>query len=57
MPSNTLSQAMKSLEKSSEAFEKAVGEGLSLAETGSGKIPLLLLPVGLDSTKQRRGSM
>src|SRR6266567_4735711 len=29
IPSNTLSKALKSLEKSNEAFEKAVGEGLS----------------------------
>lgn len=41
-PSNMLSKATKSLEKSNEAFEKAVGGAMSLVGTGSGKIPLLL---------------
>lgn len=41
-PSNMLSRATKSLEKSNEAFEKAVGGAMSLVGTGSGKVPLLL---------------
>ena len=39
---NMISKALKSLERSNEAFEKAVSAGLSLTGTGSGKIPLLL---------------
>jgi hypothetical protein len=52
--SNTLSNAMKSLEKSNEAFEKAVGEGLSLVGRGSGKIPLLLPAVFKETSEEAR---
>ena len=40
--STTPSKATKSLEKSNEAFERAVGGAMSLVGTGSGKISLLL---------------
>ena len=48
---NMLSKATKSLEKSNEAFEKAVGGGMSLVGTGSGKVPLLL-PVVLETDSE-----
>ena len=41
-PSNTISKATKSLEKSNEALKRAVSGSMSLVGTGSGKISLLL---------------
>jgi hypothetical protein len=56
IPSNMMSKALKSLERSNEAFEKAVSVGLSLTGTGSGKIPLLL-PATLESEDASQNTM
>ena len=39
---NALMKATTALEKSTAAFERVVDEAISLAGTGSGKVPLLL---------------
>ena len=39
---NALMKAMTALEKSTVAFERVMDGAISLAETGSGKVPLLL---------------
>lgn len=59
IPSGMISKAIKSLERSNEAFEKAVSVGLSLAGTGSGKIPLLLpqRPATLESEDASQNTM
>lgn len=58
IPSNMISKALKSLERSNEAFEKAVSVGLSLTGTGSGKIPLLLpAPLENEDVSQNLNTM
>jgi hypothetical protein len=45
-------QATTALEKSTVAFERIMDGAISLAGTGSGKVPLLLPPTQVDSSSQ-----
>ena len=48
---NTLMKATTALKKSTVAFERVVDGAISLAGTGSGKVPLLLPPTHVDTTR------
>lgn len=51
---NALMKAMTALEKSTVTFERVVDGAMSVAGTGSGKVPLLLPPTHVVNTQSTR---